>query len=577
MTFQHETRTCQNCKEQFAIEPADFEFYKKINVPPPTFCPDCRRQRRLAVRNERTLYPRNCDLCKKSMIAMYPKDSVFTVYCIDCWWSDKWDASSYGRDYDFSKPFFTQFHELLKAVPRLNPAVAHVVNSDYCNYVADAKDCYLCFGSIKIENCAYGSPYESKDCFDSFLVRESELCYECIDCEKLYRCMYCQDCSGSSGLILCYDCQGSDDCIGSVGLRKKKYCIFNEQKTKEEYDALRRDLVEGKISIAELRVKFEELKRQFPNKFARVLNSEDVSGNYIVSSKDAHLAFGVKKAEHCKFVAQLIEAKDTYDTNYCEFPELCYEYIGYYKNNNVQFGSFVGESHSIRYSDYCVSSAELFGCAGLRKKQFCILNQQYAASEYRELVQKITQQMQSVPYVDKKGRAYGYGEFFPIELSPFSYNETVAYEYFPLSKEAIATQGYLWREPEIKEYPTALAAVTLPKTIVEVGEEILKQAIRCGHEGKCSEKCTGAFKFIPTELAFYRQMGIPPPHLCPSCRHFARLNQRTPYKLWHRECMCERQGHAWHTGGCPNEFETTYSTDRLEIVYCEQCYNAEVV
>jgi len=27
---------------------------------------------------------------------------------------------------------------------------------------------------------------------------------------------------------------------------------------------------------------------------------------------------------------------------------------------------------------------------------------------------------------------------------------------------------------------------------------------------------------------------------------------------------------------CPNKFETTYAPDRPEIVYCEQCYQAEV-
>ena len=30
-------------------------------------------------------------------------------------------------------------------------------------------------------------------------------------------------------------------------------------------------------------------------------------------------------------------------------------------------------------------------------------------------------------------------------------------------------------------------------------------------------------------------------------------------------------------GPCPNEFETTFAPDRPEIVYCESCYNSEVV
>ena len=29
-----ETKTCQNCKQSFIIEPEDFEFYEKMKVPP---------------------------------------------------------------------------------------------------------------------------------------------------------------------------------------------------------------------------------------------------------------------------------------------------------------------------------------------------------------------------------------------------------------------------------------------------------------------------------------------------------------------------------------------------------------
>lgn len=36
-----ETKTCQNCKTRFTIEPEDFVFYEKIGVPAPTFCPEC--------------------------------------------------------------------------------------------------------------------------------------------------------------------------------------------------------------------------------------------------------------------------------------------------------------------------------------------------------------------------------------------------------------------------------------------------------------------------------------------------------------------------------------------------------
>ena len=46
--------------------------------------------------NERALYKRDCDLCGKNVVMMYPKDKNLKVYCMPCWWSDKWDPLTYG-------------------------------------------------------------------------------------------------------------------------------------------------------------------------------------------------------------------------------------------------------------------------------------------------------------------------------------------------------------------------------------------------------------------------------------------------------------------------------------------------
>jgi hypothetical protein len=40
------------------------------------------------------------------------------VYCHECWWSDKWDAIKYGQKFDFNRPFFDQFQELLQKCGR---------------------------------------------------------------------------------------------------------------------------------------------------------------------------------------------------------------------------------------------------------------------------------------------------------------------------------------------------------------------------------------------------------------------------------------------------------------------------
>ena len=114
-----EIHNCQNCKTNFTIAPEDFEFYEKVHVPAPTFCPDCQKQRRLSWRNDFSLYNQKCGLCAKSVVTLFSPNSGMNVYCNKCWWSDKWDPKDSAVDYDFSKPFFTQMNELIHRVPVL--------------------------------------------------------------------------------------------------------------------------------------------------------------------------------------------------------------------------------------------------------------------------------------------------------------------------------------------------------------------------------------------------------------------------------------------------------------------------
>ena len=131
---------CKNCNQSFTIEPDDASFYERIRVPPPTWCPECRVVRRYAWRNDRNLYRRNCDLCGKSTVTMYSPNKPFKVYCQPCWWSDNWDATAFGRDYDFSRSFFEQFAELQQVVPRIAMLGKNSVRSEYTNHSGDNKN-----------------------------------------------------------------------------------------------------------------------------------------------------------------------------------------------------------------------------------------------------------------------------------------------------------------------------------------------------------------------------------------------------------------------------------------------------
>lgn len=142
-----------------------------------------------------------------------------------------------------------------------------------------------------------------------------------------------------------------------------------------------------------------------------------------------------------------------------------------------------------------------------------------------------------------------YGEFFPITMSPFAYNESAAQEFVELTPDQVHTAGWRWKTdlPQIK------------------GKAGLLQCTKCGSN----------FKIQKAEESFYQKMHLPHPLLCINCRYRVRLRRLNPKQLWHRRCMCTQTDHT-HSGQCPTQFQTTYSPNRLEVVYCETCYQKEV-
>jgi len=589
---------CQNCQREFTVEPEDFDFYEKIQVPAPTFCPECRLKRHMCFLNERSLYKRKCDMCGENVVSMYSPDKKIIVYCCRCWWSDKWDGGQYARGYNPSIPFLKQIKELMRQTPQmaLESNYLALKRSEYVNYASTCKNCYLSYVADRCENVFYSEILlDNKDSLDGTMYRNCELCYSLLNCRKCYKVFFSEDCENCQEVYFSKDCNGCSNCFGCIGLRSKQYYIFNRPHAKNEYqreiDWVKIGSYLGKEELKEKAIKFWQ---RFPRKFSHSLHNLEVTGDYVYESKKSKDMYIVHSgAEECRY-CQMITMPRIRDS---------YDYTGWGNNaSRIYDAAMVGEGadsvkfsyeiwpnvREIEYSTFVLSSSNMFGCSNIRNRSYCILNKQYTKEEYEKLVPKIIDQMNKMPYVDKKGRVYKYGEFFPPELSPFCYNETIAQEYFPLTKEQAIEQGYKWKDPEPRNYQITIKAKDLPDHIKDVKDDILDQIIGCEHQGKCNEQCTEAFKIIPQELQFYRRMNLPLPRLCPNCRHYQRLKQRNPLKLWPRQCMCHgvksSNGvyintikHFHGDQPCPNEFETTYSPDRPEIVYCEKCYQSEVV
>ncbi len=566
--MQKQRTICQNCKNEFIIEPEDFKFYEKMEVPPPTFCPECRFQRRIMFRNERVLYQRACDLCSRSIITVFSPDKPFKVYCSPCWWSDEWDAMGYGQEYDPSRPFFEQFAELQKEVPYMNLVVDHptLVNSDYTNHAGHLKNCYLSFDCDFCESMSYCTTiYNTKDSMDVLVGDALELCYGDINTSRSFRTFFSEDCTDCNEVYFSKNCSGCHNCFSCINLKNKSYHIFNKPYPKEEYEEKMKEFNTGSFSgLERLRKEADDFWQRFPRKLYHGRRNVDVSGDYIYESKNAHHVYQVHGVEHAKFCQRisLTPAKDIYD--YFEWgnnAQLIYECITVGEQANTIKFSFACWRNilNVEYSLYSLASSNLFGCIGVRNKKYCILNREYSKGEYESLRASIIEDMKKNPYKDAKGRVWKYGEFFPYDLSLFDYNESTAMQYMPLKKEEALEKGFRWYEGEGTKHHITLKTKDIPDDISGVKDSILEEVLECASCGK-------AFRLIKQELTLLKEFGFPVPRKCPNCRHQERLKRLNPPFVWERTCA-----------KCGKTMQTSYEPERKEIVYCESCYLREIV
>src|SRR3989344_2387591 len=562
-----ETKICQNCKQQFTIEPEDFQFYEKIKVPAPTWCSRCRQERRLTFFNLINLYKRKCDLCKKDSISMYPPEAPYTIYCPKCWWGDGWDPFSYGRDYDFSRPFFDQLNELWHQTPLLGLSIGQyaLVTSPYTNHSDHLKNCYLIFWADFSEDCAYGFfVFKNKMLFDCSCLLSCELSYDLFHAHKVARSIGSYDLLESLNCAFLRDSENCQDCFASANLRGKKYHFFNKPLSKEHYfEELKKYNLGSYRNYEEAKRQADEHWKKFPPRPVYEKFAVNSTGNRIYESKNCKECFEVAGVENGKYLSLLYQkpVSDCYDlSGWGNNMSLCYE-CGVVGENvsNIKFSQESGITlHDVEDGKLSIGGGHHFGCVSVKKGEYCILNKRYEKAEYEKLRAKIIDHMNSMPYTDKQGRVYKYGEFFPPEFSPLAYNETIANKFFSLSKNEILARGYRYREPDTREYAITMPAKELPDHIKDAPDSILNEVVGCG-------ACPRGFKIIKAELDFLRQMNLPLPRRCPFCRIEEKLDK------WVKESRLVKRS----CDKCGVEFETPHTKEEVAYILCKKCWRVE--
>jgi hypothetical protein len=321
--------------------------------------------------------------------------------------------------------------------------------------------------------------------------------------------------------------------LGCKNLRHKQFYIFNKPYSESEYlERLKGYRLNTHEGIAKFREEYELFKLNLPCLFAMQRLSENSTGEFLDGAKNCHMCylvlFGAENCRHSFMIGR--QCKDIIDCNNTDGELNCFA-DGAMASQKILFSHFIRNCSEVSYSMFCYNCQNIFGCTGLVRKQYCIFNKQYSKEEYENLVPKIIEHMQ------KSGE---WGKYFPLKMSAFGYNETFAYDMWPLSKETALKMGFKW-----SGYSQDIDGNDGDKIICEV---------------------TGRpFKLIKQEIEFYNKHGIPLPKRHPNVRIEQRYRIRNPNVFLERNCA-----------KCGVKIVTTYDPKRPEIVYCEKCYLGEV-
>jgi hypothetical protein len=562
-----QTKICSASGQKFIITDEDLVFYEKMGVPTPTLCPKERQRRRLSWQNMYKLYWRTCDATGNKMLSNISPDKPYTVYQNEYWWSDKWDVRDYGQEPDFTKPFFEQMGTLLKKVPYPNMFVEYQTdeNSEFTNFAGGNKDCYLIFHADGNRECFYGTGIKKcQNVIDIFNVFDSELCYECIDCRSGYNLKFSQDCENCSDAWFLKNCIGCKNCFGCINLRQKQYYLFNKSVGKEAYEKFMKEFQSGKHSvISKIHQQFIDFQATQPHRATQGYQNEDCTGDHIFRSQNVKDCFDVQESRDMRYCERVYNGpnSDCYDIDQFGMKiQKVYE-AGPVGLNcvNVITAPMVYTCTDTFYSTLTYNSKDCLGCVGLYRGKNTLFNKTYTTHEYEALRDKMISHMKETKE---------WGEFFPVHLSPWAYNETLAQEYYPLEKAEALAKKYLWKDDVLTNEATSVQTSNpssknsenpeprflILDDIADASEDICQQVLHC-------ETTNRAYRIQPAELKFYRQQNLPIPRQHPDVRHANRVKLRNPRQLHHRSC-----------GECEKDIQTTYAADRPEKVLCEECY-----
>ncbi|MDD5770495.1 MAG: hypothetical protein PHE25_05995, partial [Candidatus Gracilibacteria bacterium] len=355
------------------------------------------------------------------LISRYPKtDRIGEVLKTTDYEDIRESLTKYGMDYDFSKNIFENMRILKQKVefPNLS-TYGGAENCDFADTTHNTKNAYLTFNTVwDNENILYSSCIKGKcsNVLNSVMVWDtSENIYFCNGIIKGYKIFYSKFIMDSNNIWFSRNLNGCSECIFCDSLDNKSYYIRNKQLEKKEYFKQKEEILKNKSSFLEI---YKKIPCEGTN-----FGSKNSKGNFIINSENVingHFVYQVKNGNNL-----IITGSDKGNENMYDMfiggsgtSNSMYGCCMSGTDENIYIGESIGMSTNIYYSFNIQSCSFCLGCIGLKNKSFCILNKQYSKEEWYELANKIFSQMEADGIL---------GDFFPGELNPFYFNDTMAY------------------------------------------------------------------------------------------------------------------------------------------------------
>jgi hypothetical protein len=266
----------------------------------------------------------------------------------------------------------------------------------------------------------------------------SEIVFNSIWIIKSFKIFYSRYISDSNNVWFSSNLIGCSECIFCDNLHNKKYCIQNKEFDKESYFKEKEFILAKKNEFSSY---FEALEKRGRNFW-----SSDINGNFIIYSENVEngvMVYQVKNGKNIILSWYNYGMENIYTSLFSWAKSECYGWIWCWLMAEKVYNSFwISGGQNIFYSYACSWGCSfLIWCIWLQNKHYCILNKEYSKEEWYDLADKIFTTM------EKDGILW---DFFPWDMNPFYFNDTLAYLLWNFDKTSLQEKWYLWRDEKIK-------------------------------------------------------------------------------------------------------------------------------